>query len=137
MCNSAHRDHLAREKQWDEFHSLLMQDTVHADVRDVLRRIQSTGINLLMLTGRPEEHYQVTTMWLSSVAEIDPEAIIMRPKNDFRSDPELKPALLYDFFGSKDLALAKINMILDDRDKVVEGWRNLGFRCWQTQPGGY
>jgi hypothetical protein len=88
-----------------------------------------------------------TEQWLLK-HEISVDHLIMRPDHDWRSDHELKPKMLVDFITGLDpekvwteehLAVSRkvVWFILEDRDKVVEAWRNLGFRCWQTQPGGY
>ena len=33
--------------------------------------------------------------------------------------------------------IEEVLVILEDRDRVVEEWRNLGFNCWQVRAGGY
>jgi FMN phosphatase YigB (HAD superfamily) len=138
LCDSSHRDHLAREKQWDEFHSLLHLDKVHFDVAYSLRLMQAGGMNVVMLSGRNERYRELTYNWLATKAHFNPEHIILRPDNNYETDAVLKPRMLAEFLAcSIEEAPSHVLMILDDRDKVVEAWRNLGFRCWQTQPGGY
>jgi hypothetical protein len=40
-----------------------------------------------------------------------------------------------EYFGSKEAVLQNVIFVLDDRDKVVEAWRNYGLPCWQVRPG--
>lgn len=136
LCDSGHRDHHAQAKEWEEFHSKLILDRPHKDVVEVIAGMQAWGCKAFGLTGRNEAHRPATMKWLAANG-IELDALMMRPDNDWRSDHELKPAALTAAFGTIELARERVLMILEDRDKVVEAWRNLGFRCWQVQPGGY
>lgn len=150
LCNSAHRDHLAVAGQWDEFHGLLSDDEPHTDVKDLVAALglglwPHMDLEIIALTGRNEKYRMMTEAWLlkHSVAV---DYLLMRPDFDWRPDVKLKPELLHEFISNNtegpvdsihELAKSQVWFILEDRDKVVEEWRNLGFRCWQTQPGGY
>lgn len=135
LCNSAHRDHLAQAGQWDEFHSRLMEDKPHYDVLQVIT-VLADRYKIIALTGRSANFYLKTVEWLNEhMAPID--HVMMRPALDFTPDHQLKPRMLDEYFTSREAALDCVLCIFDDRDKVVEAWRNAGFRCYQTQPGGY
>jgi hypothetical protein len=90
------------------------------------------------VTGRNEAFRQLTWSWLNE-HKLDEyiDTLIMRPDSDWRPDHELKIALLEQAFGSKERALERVAFILEDRDKVVEAYRNYGLPCWQVRPGGY
>jgi hypothetical protein len=136
LCDSAHRDHLAMAGLWEEFHSGLTDDKVHKDVAEVITIMSDAGYLIIGLTGRNEKFRYKTLGWLG-LNKISLDHLIMRPDNNYQSDYTLKPRMLADQFGSQESALNNVLMILEDRDKVVEAWRNLGYRCWQVQPGGY
>lgn len=136
LCNSAHREHLARQGEWDMFHSMLIHDKPHEDVKLLLGTMQSAGHFIVGLTGRNEKWRAMTMDWLTNNT-ISLDDLVMRPDNDFSHDVDLKPRMLFSMFKSEEDAKENIMMILEDRDKMVERWRNLGFRCWQPQPGGY
>lgn len=151
LSDSAHRDHLAVAKEWDEFHSKLVEDEPHWDVADLLSVISDsfhpvcTNLQIVALTGRNERYRIATEQWMLKHS-IKVDHLLMRPDHNWASDHDLKPQMLVDFVlgegeGTFDLrakeAARKVWFILEDRDKVVEAWRNLGFRCWQTQMGGY
>lgn len=133
LCNSAHRDHLAIAKQWDEFHSKLGEDNPWPDVKQMIELLDIDLFNFTVvgLTGRNERYRNATNKWLD-LHGIRLDDLIMRPDNDYTPDHELKPAMLGAVYPPD-----RIWFILEDRDKVVEAWRNLGYRCWQTNPGGY
>lgn len=136
LCNSAHREHHAVAKEWELFHSKLKEDKPHEDVATLIKAMSRLGYRCYGLTGRNEQHRSATINWLAD-NWVQLDVLLMRPDNDWRPDHELKPAMLQEAFGGLDLARERVLMILEDRDKVVEAWRNLGFRCWQVQPGGY
>jgi hypothetical protein len=61
----------------------------------------------------------------------------MRPEGNRESDYLVKLQLVDEFFGNRETALNSVLLVLDDRDKVVEAFRDAGFRCWQVQSGSY
>jgi hypothetical protein len=136
LCNSGHREHHAQAKEWDLFHSKLVEDKPNVDVAEVVAGMQAWGCKAYGLTGRNEAHRPATMKWLAANG-VELDALVMRPDNDWRPDHELKPAALHAVFGTMEIALSRVLFILEDRDRVVEAWRNLGFKCWQVQPGGY
>ncbi len=136
LCNSAHREHLARHGEWAQFHMLLTADQPHEDVRAVVNTLQRAGNYIVGLTGRIERWRPATLDWLRN-HNVALDDLLMRPDDDFTPDVKLKPRLVLGMFGSPDVARQEVLLILEDRDRMVEEWRNLGFRCWQTQPGGY
>ncbi len=135
LCNSSKREHLAQAGLWDEFHSCLDADEPWSDVKHLVSQMtddRGYGTYVLGLTGRNERYREATLTWLSK-HEIWLDALLMRPDDNYQSDHELKPQMLADRGISKD----DVWFILEDRDKVVEAWRNLGYNCWQVRPGGY
>jgi hypothetical protein len=136
LCNSGHRDHLAQAGQWDEFHALLMDDEPWQDVQLLVKTLSFTNMVVIGLTGRNERYRNATMGWLAC-HDIRPDRLLMRPDDSYLSDHELKPALLADYLLSSGLSQQDVWFILEDRDKVVEAWRNAGYNCWQVRPGGY
>lgn len=138
LCNCAHREEKAQAGLWDEFHSQLMDDPVHQEVLDVLCAWGSMGgeYQLVGLTGRNEKWRMLTERWLDKNL-IPLDEVLMRPDGDWRPDHVLKPAMLADWLGQNEIGQHCVSMILEDRDKVVEAWRNLGFTCWQVRQGAY
>jgi FMN phosphatase YigB (HAD superfamily) len=131
LCNSRHREHLAIAKQWDEFHSLLRYDEPWDDVKRFLSELHA-DIEVIGLTGRNERYRNETLDWLDTY-EICLSELLMRPDDNYQPDHELKPQML----AAAGVKPQQVWLVLEDRDKVVEAWRNLGFSCWQVRPGGY
>lgn len=135
LCNSKHREHLARAGQWDEFHSLLAGDTPWPDVAALLDMFyQKDDVVVVGLTGRNERYRNATINWLAH-HDIWLDDLLMRYDDDWRSDHDLKPQLLALYLNQNPHL--GVWFILEDRDKVVEVWRNEGYNCWQVRPGGY
>ena len=135
--NCEHRQHLAQAQKWDEFHGALMADEPNEDVKFLLDRL-SLDENLLLIgcTGRNNAFRGLTMRWLRE-NDVLLDHLIMRPDGDWRPDHELKPDMLEQFMGTKESVLRQVKFVLDDRDKVVEAWREYGLPCWQVRPGGY
>lgn len=137
LCDCAHRVHWAQAKDWDRFHAGIPEDKVNEDVLTLLNMVP-LGFGVLVCTGRDERNRMATEKWLhdQGVAHLI-DYMVMRPEKDFSSDHDLKPRLVAEFFGSMEKALEKVVFILDDRDGVVESFRNAGFKCWQVAVGSY
>lgn len=142
LSDSRARDHLARSKDWDGFHALMMEDPPHGDAATLARWLSAReDVEIIGCTGRSEVYRHQTTSWLRQ-NKIPLDKVLMRPRFDFRPDVEVKPELLRDWHRSTDPATnmtvqQRVAFILDDRDKMVEAWRELGFNCWQVRHGGY
>lgn len=140
VCDTAHRDHLAQAKDWDAFHAAAKDDRPRPDVATFLgifRRYRPDDFVLVACTGRNERYRQTTLEWLikNDLAIFDD--ILMRPDGDWRPDVEMKPAMLDGWMDRHGYFTREVAFILEDRDKVVEAWRNLGYATWQVAPGGY
>jgi hypothetical protein len=55
----------------------------------------------------------------------------MRPQGSFTPDDVLKQAWL------DELGADNVFCVFDDRDKVVQMWRNNGLTCFQVAPGNF
>ena len=139
LSNSNHRTHLAQQGLWDDFHAAGKDDTVNEAVAWFLDNNSRFGNAIIVvLTGRNERYRNLTNDWFSRHRLMNViDNLIMRPDNDYTSDIELKPQLLFDFFSDRKTALERVMVILEDRDKMVARWRDLGFDCWQTAVGTY
>jgi FMN phosphatase YigB (HAD superfamily) len=134
LCNSGHRDHLAQAREYDAFNARLVDDLPHDDVKwllDVISRLPAEEVQIIALTGRSEKFRKLTLEWFMKHG-IAIDDLIMRPEHDYTSDHELKPRMLEEHVARKDVLF-----ILEDRERVVEAWRNLGYNCWQCRVGGY
>ena len=136
LCNAKHREHLAQAKCWDEFHAGLADDEPNQDVLYFLQMLMKQEHSFIFLTGRNEAYRNQTVQWLIK-HDVYADDLLMRPDGNFQPDAEIKPYLLrqwLDYAGSDSTSVVAI---LEDRDKMVECWRNLGYACWQVRVSGY
>lgn len=149
LCDIVHRQHLAQSGAWEEFHDLLVQDKVRDVVWSFLDLlISESNVSVVFLTGRPDSYRHVTEEWLANQCDMslhdDYAAILMRPKDDYRSDTIVKMELMEEYIRSHAESVGKTFeemksrvLILDDRDKVVAAFRDAGYQCWQVNEGAF
>ncbi len=133
LCDNGHRVNFAKMGMWDEFHSGLTQDKPFSDVWHFLHH---NMLRVIACTGRNERYRTQTMRWLSN-HDVAVEALLMRPDDDFTKDYDMKIKLIEGFFGDKEAALKQIAFCLEDRDQVVEAFRNYGLPTWQVRMGEY
>lgn len=139
LCDCSQRVHLAQAGKWDDFHSLIADDQPFKDVASFIDLISNLEfVSIIMLTGRNESYRNQTDRWMNKHSIVC-DRLIMRPDKNFESDHVLKPRMLCDevFEGNFEKMKEEVIVVLEDRDKVVEAWRNLGIDCWQVRNGTY
>ena len=84
------------------------------------------------VTGRSESIREYTIEWLTrNYLWLEPQThLFMRPAKDFRPDEVVKPELI------KQLPYP-VTAIFEDRTRVVQKWRELGYTCLQVCDGNY
>lgn len=131
LCDNSHREHLAKNKEWDAFNAACHLDTIHPHIEAILRGLAATHLIVLM-TGRDSKYMDVTRQWLND-HEIPYDFLLMRPSNTFHiADHDLKWAMANQFFDVKNVA-----MVFEDRKRVVDMWREHGVPCLQVAPGDF
>lgn len=102
-------------KNWKEFFAHLDQDKPRVEIVEKVKTY-AEDYNIVLVTGRPEEHRKVTEEWLKK-NDITYQTLIMRPKGDRRDDDVLKEEILNKYF-KKD----NIYLVFEDRKRVVDMW---------------
>jgi hypothetical protein len=59
--------------------------------------------------------------------------LYMRPHDDQRSDTIIKQEIV----EKNVLPFYNVHLALEDRDRVVKMYRNMGIRCFQVKDGNY
>ena len=108
-------------------------DILNKPVAKVLKTFQDLGYKILFLSGRKEEHKPHTLRWLAQ-HNITFDLLELRKTDDGRMDSIVKKELF-------DAHIAKkyyVEFVLDDRNQVVDLWRNeLGLTCFQVNYGDF
>lgn len=107
------------------------EDTPHEAVVELVQ-ILADRYFILLVSGREDTCREQTNAWLGA-HEVPSQALWMRPAGDYRDDREVKAEIYHrEIEGSYDVAF-----VLDDRDKVVKMWRELGLVCLQVADGEF
>ena len=125
------------ERDWDSFNEACAEDRPNTDVIEVLRSLvrSPNGERLVyFLSGRNEVVRDTTVAWLQKYVLPHESKISitkdlrMRKADDRRPDTEVKLDMVRELGLTPDDVLC----ILDDRQCVVDMWRENGFRCLQV-----
>ena len=88
--------------------------------------------NIIVMSGRDGSCRDLTIKWLEDNS-IKYDLLLMRTKNDCRKDSIVKQELFDNNIKNKYY----IEYVLDDRNQVVDMWRNMGLKCLQVQEGDF
>ena len=142
IANISHRVHYLKDYEnpdgswnkksnWSKFHNSISEDIVVEPIKFMLNHLYSNFIDIIILTGRNDSVKKNTVKWLKD-NEVSYDHLIMRPKNDNRSDTVFKLEQL-----KKLEKNFKIHFIVEDRNRVVKMWRDKGYICLQCKEGDY
>lgn len=113
-------------------------DKVHTDlpnysVSALVHHLAWTDYKVIFMSGRGEESRKQTEDWLWNELGIETE-LYMRAAGDMRPDWIVK----YELFQEHIAGKYSVWFVLDDRDQVVELWRNkLGLPTFQVAEGNF
>lgn len=128
-----------QNRGWYEYDKAL-NDTFDPRIKYVLERAIEDGILVIFLTAREDggKSEEVTRKWiekhmgeqyihkLSGLSE--KYQVIMRKKNDLRTDEEVKMELYNELIKP----YYNVMFVLEDRKPVVKMWRDLGLLTFQV-----
>ena len=102
------------------------------EIIQLVQMYQSRGYHIIVVSGRMDHCRQETINWLID-NEVEFDELFMRKFKDFRPDNEVKSEI-YDAHIAPSY---DIELVLDDRDRVVKMWRDRGLRVLQVAEGDF
>ena len=102
----------------------------NANIIQVVKLLETAVMNVVILPAR-EEWLRGTTAASLAKHGIQWAQMYMRKDGDFRQDARVK----LEFLTNIRDEFEDIFLVLDDRDSVVEMWREQGLTCLQVQEG--
>jgi len=113
---------------WAAFHAACVDDLPFDDVIEVVNNLTYSvrSYRLYMLSGRNEVVRAETEQWLDN--HMGYTKLVMRKANDRRPDHIIKLEMVRELGLTPD----KVLCIFDDRQSVVDMWRENGYRCLQV-----
>ncbi len=121
--------HMAGRSPYD--YSLVDTDTIDKTIRDILDRYCNTH-KIIVVSGRKDECYQVTLQWLHD-NHVPFDYLHMRKESDNREDSIIKREI----YDNNIKAEHEVDFVLDDRNRVVKMWREIGLKCLQVAEGDF
>lgn len=108
------------------------EDTVIGPIRELVKIFEMFGWAILFVSGRSDECMDETDAWLED-NDLDYEWLFMRDVGDYRPDEVVKRE-----FYERDIEPEyDVKYVLDDRNKVVKMWRDLGLTVLQVAEGDF
>jgi predicted kinase len=109
------------------------KDLPNNPVLNVLKNYKKLGYTIILLSGRQDVHKPQTLNWLKN-HEVEFDLLLMRRFKDMRKDSIIKREIFDKEIANKYF----IEFCLDDRNQVVDMWRNdLGLPCFQVFYGDF
>jgi len=116
----------------DKYHT----DFLNVPIAGIVDRYVADGYHVIFLSGRSEDQRLETVAWLESFGYLGNNGhqhLYMRKSKDNRNDSLVKRELFDEHIRDK----YSITFVLDDRDRVVNMWRDLGLTVLQVADGDF
>jgi len=94
------------------------------------------GYKIAIFSGRSARTEDATKDWLHE-QDIKFDILKMRPERNFTPDEDLKFKWFTEEFVDNATSGRNVECVFDDRDKVVNMWREIGLTCMQVAPGNF
>lgn len=119
---------------WDKVWTDLPNKPVVDLVSSYLKTQQASGreCELLIVSGRDGGCREQTEEWLRKNFNFE-HKLLMRPEHDMRDDTEVKSEIYHLYIENE----YDVQFVVDDRQKVVDMWRELGLTVFQVADGRF
>lgn len=112
------------------------EDSVNEGVVKILQGARDR-FNIIFCSGREDSCSDSTKEWILRNTDLfnskDEITLFMRKTGDQRRDSVVK----LEIFNEHIRDSYNVSLVLDDRDQVVQMWRELGLPCFQVAPGNF
>jgi len=121
-----------RPPRWDDFYEACHLDGFNSWAGELRRAMAAAGYKIIILSGRMATVKEKTEDWLDK-HNFEYDALVMREAGNTEPDNALKKRFY------QDLVKPYFNVlfVVDDRQKVVDMWRELGLVCLQCDKGNF
>lgn len=151
LALTGHRQSILDQKddpeRWRKFFAACIDDQPNLPVIRTLQSLRRSGAECWIWSGRSDEVRTQTVDWLQRHGCFGfptnvlwawpfgaPERFKMRSAGDFTPDEKLKFGWLADLDPPER---SRLTAVFDDRDKVVQMWRENGVPCFQVAKGDF
>ena len=115
--------------EWDK----LENDLPNLPVIEIVSRLSSAGLFVVLVTGREQRFYDRTVKWIQRFLNF-PFELHCRDNFDNRRDVIVKEEI----YKKHIEGVFEVVAVFDDRERVVQMWRDtIGLMCLQVAPGKF
>jgi FMN phosphatase YigB (HAD superfamily) len=136
LCDVSHRQYLLRQepRDWDAFYDekAMMDDPVIEPVAKIWRGSKQFA-HRFMITGRMEYLRGITDKWLTKNDLDGYNKLFMRAQEDYRDDCIVKREIYEQYIQP----FYDVLFVVEDRNRVVKMWRDIGLTCLQCRDGDF
>lgn len=127
IANLDHRLHHIKgeHKDFRAFHDAAVDDTLNVWCRQLMYAMKERQFRIEIVSGRPRSYFRQTAIWLYQNDVPYSRLNLVRQDGDYTPDQVLKRDWL-EIYGSERILFA-----VDDRQRVVDMWRENGVVCLQ------
>lgn len=132
LADNSDRNHFldCEPKDWHGWHMACVSDKPYREVGMVFQALAKAGHKLEIWTGRSDIVETETRAWLRDHFGIAEHITLrMRQEGNFTEDTKLKMRWV-EKFGKPDL-------VFEDRNRMVDAWREIGVTCFQVREGDF
>jgi len=98
----------------------------------MVRKYHNDRYSIILLSGRDAVCRPETEKWLVD-HKVPYDALYMRSEGNCDADHDTKERLFWEYVAPR----YDVKFILDDRNQVVDRWREMGMKCLQVAPGDF
>lgn len=117
-----------------------IKDKPNTPVIECVKAMFFAGYKIIYMSGRDEKYREQSKRFIEKhlqyffdTQKCIPYELFMRPLNDKRKDSIVKRELFETYVVGK----YNVQFVLDDRNQVVEVWRQMGLTCFQVAEGNF
>lgn len=137
LADVSHRIHHIRTKGRKDWKSFQAEENIMKDIPNLwclhlLLAMESAGYKIILVSGRWEKARGITLKWLHQNVPLKSFELFLRGDGDFREDSIVKQEIL-----DRDLKKDEILFVIEDRQQVVDMWRQNGLVCLQCEEGNF
>ena len=123
-----------KEKDWDSFYARCGEDTAKVEIIRIVEALQANlGARIVLVTGRRESCRSDTEEWVSENTNFEDYTLIMRPEGDYGHDTVVK----FREFEKSGFNYNDVFCVFEDRNSMVEAWREKGITTLQVAKGDF
>jgi len=138
-ANNRANKYLGKNPDWDSFYNACGSDK---PIEPVIELVESLSITykVVFCSGRRESCRQDTEDWIDKYVHLygtnrKPFTFLFRKDGDTRHDTIVKPEMLDKYLSEHPDE--EVFCTIEDRNSMVEKWRELGYLCIQPATGDF